>query len=88
MKIVWFAQKRLLNYKKSHTNHIAVDVMNFSGEERSCLGSVHSVSTVMAMKKLFNSGDESSRKEGGIKVKTDSVQSVDADVKGDDGGEY
>ena len=36
------------------------------------------------MTKLFNSGDEPSRKEEGSEVKTASVQSVDAGVKVDD----
>ena len=60
--------------RRGHTNHVVVDVMNLSGETKvlkkgAVLGSVHSVSAVMPMKKLFNSGDEPSRKEEGGKVK-------------------
>ena len=47
--------------RRGYTNHVLVDVMNLTGEVKvlrkgTVIGSVHSVSSVLPMTKLFNSG--------------------------------
>ena len=75
--------------RRGHTNHVVVDVMNLSGETKvlrkgAVLGSVHSVSAVMPMTKLFNTGDEPPNREDSSKVTTASVSGVDAGVELED----
>ena len=65
--------------RRGHTNHVVVDVMNLSGEDRvlrkgTVIGSVHSVSAVMPMTRMFDSGesevplDEDKLSSGGCEV--------------------
>ena len=54
--------------RRGRTNHVTVDVMNLSGVEKvltkgTVIGSIHSVSAVMPMTKLFNTGDRQSESE-------------------------
>ena len=49
--------------RRGHTNHVIVDVMNLSSKTKvlnkgAVLGSMHSVSSVMPMTRMFNAGDE------------------------------
>ena len=72
--------------RRGHTNHVVVDVMNMSGETKvlrkgAVIGSVHSVSSVVPMTRLFNTGSVQQRGDEASKVTTASVQSVDAGVE-------
>ena len=48
--------------RRGRTNHVVVDVMNHSAQDRvlrkgTVIGSMHSVASVIPMTKLFNTGD-------------------------------
>ena len=71
--------------RKGRTNHVVVDVMNLSGETKVLqkgvvIGSMHSVSSVMPMTKLFDTGVGSQRKETTSEC-TAAVASVDAGLR-------
>ena len=72
--------------RRGHTNHVVVDVMNMSGETKvlrkgAVIGSVHSVSSVVPMTRLFNTQSVQQRGDEASKVTTASVQSVEAGVE-------
>ena len=59
----WVCNEAVSKLRRGHTNHVIVDVMNLSAQTKvlhkgSVLGSIHSVSSVMPMMRLFNSGDQ------------------------------
>ena len=69
--------------RRGHTNHVVVDVMNLSGEVKvlkkgSVLGSVHSVSSVMPMTRLFSTRNP--RELPLASTKTAEVTTVDVGV--------
>ena len=79
-----------------HTNHVVVDVMNLSAETKvlskgEVLGSVHSVSSVMPMTRLFDGGEKPGSNDDKGKMVNVGVMAVadnsvaDADTVGDGG---
>ena len=71
--------------RRGRTNHVVVDMLNLTGEEKvlgkgTVIGSVHSVSSVLPMTKLFNTGETDGDRKASAECSKVDVGSVDSEI--------